>query len=119
MHVTVHGASTYIFEIEQIVCVKGAYFANVTLDGAPVNELYRVEDLVSAEPPRDSTLKLRCSDIRAIVILADMELEKRSKKELLAMGEEGYYENVFKAFEAYRIDTEGVCAANKAVKEGA
>ena len=41
-------------------------------------------------------------DIKAIVRIADEELELRNKKELVVMGEEGYYTEILKQYESLK-----------------
>lgn len=72
-----------------------------------------VEKIVPYEPFQAS---LTWIDIRDIVRLADTSLDFHDKKELIKMGERGYYEDVLRAYHCQLIDRVTCCIGNSGPK---
>lgn len=102
----IHGATSNVYKVEQIVTSRGIYYANLSLDDIVIDGMFQVDKLLPAGPIGTG---LDWHDIRVIVKLADIALETHSKKALLEMGERGYYEEVLKAYECHVLDKLSCC----------
>ena len=97
--------------VAEIMSFLGGYYATLHNEDKS-KTLYVIVDKITPlyeEKPK----ALDWKDIRKIVKLADAELERHSKKELITMGEEAYYTEVAKAYLAYKMDMQNISNKTK------